>query len=299
MAERDPERIAVNYMESLSLPEGSETFTMALGDGISYTDHVQLSKALGETYAARMVSAEYLILDYLSRRVASEVVLYGSARASGGQARRFGKIVPGVTTLGQIDAGSVIDKDGNRRRDDDYVIQRGDLVGDWQGKAYVLRKGETDLPWYFRKFKEDNRKVREILRRNIKARAHCGGDLRSAGSQTRRGGVHLYGLPGVQQVRRASREDPGPSRPAWRRQGHSRPEDLPHGAEVALEHEDPSVFHTFAVEYMIYMPVLEWHRGNNFTGQQMRGAYHDGGVVTGRGLEIPYPDQSREIEIIQ
>ena len=59
------------------------------------------------------------------------------------------------------------------------------------------------------------------------------------------------------------------------------------------------LFHTFAVEYMIYVPVSEWHRGNNFTGQQIYEAYHDGGVVTGHGMEIPFPDQSDEIEIIQ
>jgi hypothetical protein len=78
VAERNPGRIAVNYVDTLSLAEGSETFTMALGDGISYTDYVELTKALGETYAMRMISAEYLILDYLSRRVASEVVLNGA-----------------------------------------------------------------------------------------------------------------------------------------------------------------------------------------------------------------------------
>ena len=81
VAERNPKRIAVNYMETLSFPEGSETFTMALTDGISYTDYVQLSKTLGDKYAKRMVSADHLILDYLSRRVAAEVVLYGSLRA--------------------------------------------------------------------------------------------------------------------------------------------------------------------------------------------------------------------------
>lgn len=59
------------------------------------------------------------------------------------------------------------------------------------------------------------------------------------------------------------------------------------------------LFHTFAVEYMIYVPVPEWDRANNFTGQQLYEAYHDGGVVTGRGMEIPYPDQSDKIEIIQ
>jgi CRISPR/Cas system-associated endoribonuclease Cas2 len=35
VAERAPKRIAVNYSEELALPEGSETFTLALTDGIS------------------------------------------------------------------------------------------------------------------------------------------------------------------------------------------------------------------------------------------------------------------------
>ena len=174
VAERDPTRIAVNYMESLSFPEGSETFTMALTDGISYTDYVQLRKALGDEYAKKMISAEHIILDYLSRRVAAEVVLYGMARSGIGEngrndrRRAFDNIVPGVTTLGEIGVRSVINKDGNTRRGANYVIQRGDLIGDWQGQAYVLRKGETDLPWYIRKFWEDNQKVREILYKNIK-----------------------------------------------------------------------------------------------------------------------------------
>ena len=59
------------------------------------------------------------------------------------------------------------------------------------------------------------------------------------------------------------------------------------------------LFHTFAIEYMIYMPVSEWARANNFTGRQMYAAFHDGGVVTSRGMEIPYPDQPTKIQIIQ
>ena len=47
VAERDPQKIAVNYAEELSLAEGSETYTLALTDGISYADHLQLTKALG------------------------------------------------------------------------------------------------------------------------------------------------------------------------------------------------------------------------------------------------------------
>ena len=145
VSERDPRRIAVNYIDTLSLAEGSETFTMALGDGISFTDYVELTRALGEIYARRMISAENLKLDYLSRRVAAEVVLNGARgydKIDDSQAR-FDNIVAGVSTLGDIGGGSAIDKNGNQHRNSDYVIQRGDLIGDWQGMAYVLRKNET------------------------------------------------------------------------------------------------------------------------------------------------------------
>ena len=298
IAERDPQRIAVNYVESLSFPEGSETFTMALGDGISYTDHVQLSKALGDKYAARMLSAEYLILDYLSRRVAAEVMLYGSARASGERGRQFGKIAPGVTTLGELGGGRVINKDGNRRDRDDYVIQRGDLIGDWQGKAYVLRKGETDLPWYFRKFQEDSQRVREILRKNIKVGLTAGETCDLLGRKLEEAGF-IY--TEYQEYNKYV-EHPEKTQVHLDLHGEGKgilaPRISPMGPKWHWNMKI-QLFHTFAVEYMIYVPVPEWDRGNNFTGRQISEAYHDGGVVTGRGMEIPFPDQSDEIEIIQ
>ena len=80
---------------------------------------------------------------------------------------KFDKIVPGVTTLSEIGGGSVINKDGNRRSGN-YVIQRGDLISSRGRRAYVLRKGETRLPWYIQKFWEDNDKIREIFRRTSK-----------------------------------------------------------------------------------------------------------------------------------
>ena len=105
--ERDPKRIGVNYAETLSLAEGSETYTLALTDGISYADHLHLSKALGDKYASRMVSAEHLILDYLTRSVLGEIVLFGgSGRGSEeGRKQQFDPIVPGVTTLMDVDGG--------------------------------------------------------------------------------------------------------------------------------------------------------------------------------------------------
>ena len=298
VAERDPKRIAVNYGERLSLPEGSETFTMALTDGISYTDYVQLSKAIGTEYSKRMISAESLILDYLSRRVAAEVVLNGTAGALRGPGPRFGDIVPEVTTLRDLGVRSAIDGVGNRRRNPDYVIQRGDLVQGDEEMAYVLRKGETGLPKFMKRYLADNRRVRQILRENIKL-GLTGGEacdllarkLEEAGfiyTDYQEYNKYVDDLSKTQVHLDLHAEGKGilaprisPMGPKWH-------------WNLKLH-----LFHTFAVEYMIYVPVPEWSRGNNFTGQQLYGAFHDGGIITGRGMEIPYPDRPNGIQVIR
>ena len=303
VAERNPKRIAVNYMESLSFPEGSETFTMALTDGISYTDYVQLSKALGDKYTKRMVSAEHLILDYLSRRVAAEVVLYGSLRAQdgwghGGKTRTFDNIVPGVTTLGEIGQASVINKDGNERGSDDYVIQRGDLIESSQGYAYVLLKGETDLPWYVRKFWDDDKKIREILRKNIQVGFSAGKTLKLLARKLEEAGFVYTDYQEYNKYVDHPRKTQVHLDLHAEGKGILAPRISPMGPKW---HWNVKIrlFHTFAVEYMTYMSIPEWDRANNFRGQQLSGFFHDGGVVTDRGMEVPYPDRSNKIHIIQ
>ncbi len=44
------------------------------------------------------------------------------------------------------------------------------------------------------------------------------------------------------------------------------------------------LLHTFAVEYMVHMPVPEWGRG-----KYLYTCIHDSAVVTERGMEYPYP----------
>ena len=65
---RDPKRIGVNISEEL----GS-------ADGLSYSLHGHLVKTLGEPYASRLVSAEHLVSEFRSRRVASEIVAFGES----------------------------------------------------------------------------------------------------------------------------------------------------------------------------------------------------------------------------
>jgi Xaa-Pro dipeptidase len=297
VAERDPERIAVNYIESLSFPEGSETFTMALTDGISYTDYLQLVKALGDEYAKRMVSAEHLILDYLSRRVASEVVLYGTSGNLRERTRKFDKIIPGVTTLEEIGGRSVINKDGRRINDENYVIQRGDYIDGWGRRAYVLQKGETGLPPHIQKYWEDIEKIRDILRKNIKVGPTAGETLELLIQKLEEEGF-------VHHDRQIYDRCSDPDKTQIAIDSHAEGKGI---LAPRISHLGPKwhcnvkipLFHTFAIEYFVYMDVPEWEKANNSTGQRLYVMFHDGGVVTGRGMEIAYPEQSREIQIVR
>ena len=89
--ERDPQRIAVNTSAWL-----------AAADGLSHAGYQQLVEAIGETYAARLVSSENLITDFRVRRVQSEIVAFARA---GEMTRRILEralsrevITPGITT---------------------------------------------------------------------------------------------------------------------------------------------------------------------------------------------------------
>ncbi len=152
VAERDPKRIGVNYLEKLGSPVLYEIPRLR-SDGLSHTDYNLLVKAIGDKYAARIVSAEYLITDFLSRSVKSEILLYKKIREKISESfeRQFNSIVPGKTRFGDLEGSrSVVDKDGNRGRRD-YVLQRGDLIclagGNQSG-------GHVDREWEFGNFYE-------------------------------------------------------------------------------------------------------------------------------------------------
>ena len=75
-------------------------------DGLSYTMHQHLVKTLGEPYASRLVSAERLVSEFRSRRVASEIVAFGEAAGIAIQlterALSNEVITPGKTTLEDV-----------------------------------------------------------------------------------------------------------------------------------------------------------------------------------------------------
>jgi len=92
---RDPKRIAVNYRENL----GTWATSNRANDGISHTDFLLLTAEFGDKYGSRLVSSEYVMMDYNISPVPSEVELLKSMRKEEFERvkKDFAEIVPGVT----------------------------------------------------------------------------------------------------------------------------------------------------------------------------------------------------------
>lgn len=313
VAERDPKRIAVNYLEKLGSPVLYEIPRLR-SDGLSHTDYNLLVQAIGDTYAERIVSAEYVITDFLSRAVKSEIVLYTNIREEIAQSldEQFKSIEPGVTRFGDLEGRrSVVDKEGNRRGRD-YVLQRGDLIclagGNQSGGhvdpewkygnfyeisfeyGYILRKGETELPPKIKRAWADVLKVRKILEDNIKVGRTAGETFEILKNKIEEAGYIYVNRqifekdkdPEITQVpldmhAGAGIYPPriGPLGPDWQR-----------AMKLPLNHH-------FYFEYWVYVPMPEWGEGKYLSIQ-----LHDGAIVAERGVEYFYPPP-REIRLIK
>jgi hypothetical protein len=144
--ERNPTRIAVNYREHL-VPWATFAKT---DDGLSHVDFLLLTKELGETHAGKLVSSEYLLMDYNVSPVPSEVALLKKMRADAlvNVDKAFANIEPGVTRTGDVSVYVIRPVQDEQYGWDDAVVQGGDiLAAPTEGRfAYVLREGETEPP---------------------------------------------------------------------------------------------------------------------------------------------------------
>jgi hypothetical protein len=171
---RDPKRIALNFKHDL----GPYPTTTRAQDGLSHTDYLLLAEELGDKYAGRIVSSERVMMDYIIRKVPSEIELLKKIRKEEDEwvKETFAKIVPGLTKNREVGVtifrrrGTGVSQRGRTRGHENVVIQGGDIVASpSQGRfAYVLREGETEPPPDIKKLWAEYKKIDKILAETIK-----------------------------------------------------------------------------------------------------------------------------------
>ena len=172
---RAPERIAVNYRDRLA-PWPTSTRT---DDGLSHADYLLLAEELGEKYADRLVSSEYLLMDYSVSPVPSEVELLRKMRADDLERIKgaLADIVPGVTLTRDMPMTvfrrmrPALSQRGRSEGWKDNVVQGGDILASpSQGLfAYVLGDGETGPPADIERIWKEHLTIAEILSETIRA----------------------------------------------------------------------------------------------------------------------------------
>jgi len=221
IAERNPDRIGLNYSDEF-----------ALADGISHTEYRQFHDALPEALRARVVSAEALAIGWLETRSAAEMEIYPQicriAHEIIAEGLSEAVIQPGVTTTNDVAwwyrdrirelklttwfhpsvsiqraASPEFDiKASIEARHDDDVIQPGDLLHvdfgitylrlntDTQQHAYVLRPGESDAPDELKRALERGNRLQDILTSQFVA-GRSGNDILAAAlARARKEGIN-------------------------------------------------------------------------------------------------------------
>ncbi len=308
VAARNPRRIGVNVSRAIGA-----------ADGLSHSGYEELVETLGEPYAARLVSAEKLVSDFRSRRVASEIAAFGEA---GEWSRRIAErafsneiITPGVTTLEDVawwmkeqlfehGLGSsfgmpsvyVTGPDGIAAVSTDRIIRRGDLLMiDWgvclmnlctdmKRIAYVLRDGETAPPPGLQNAFEQALRARAVIRDTIRP-GRTAAETEDA----------IYAALEAADFRRMetfNQPSEGPQTDVII--GCHSVGNTGHGIGPSIAFFNP-VRRTYelkptnllSIELFAYTPVPEWG------GRKARIPLEDDAVVTERGIEWLYPVNRR------
>ena len=314
--QRDPQTIALNY---LAIPY--ETEGLHIADGLTHTDFKFLESELGPKYAARFVSAQHLIADYHGERVASEIIEFSKI---GDITRRLEEralsnevITPGVTTHNDVsrwleerqaamgllrgwypttythlpDGGEI----GNTER----VIQRGDILQiDWGADrnnfttdikrfAYVLREGETAPPPGVLNAFAEAKKVREIIRKNVRP-GRTGREQLDELKQIIRDAGYVY----TEKERASDVEgiEVNVGMHAAGNIGHDMAANL---FEIFPERTKYRVRPDLIIslEFIVFTPAAEWN------GVKIPVNVEENVVVTERGIEWLYPPQEKVLVI--
>ena len=304
VAERDPERIAVNVSRAIGA-----------ADGLTHSGFLELREVLGEPWAGRLTPAEKLVSDFRSRRVASEIAAFAEAGEISREIaeRAFSNeiITPGVTSLADVawfmheetfrrglglsfglPSVYITGPEGIEAISSERIIERGDLLMiDWgvgflnfytdmKRIAYVAREGETEVP----------ASLRNAFDRAAEARSLIKGAIR-AGITAAEAEDEVY----------AALESGG-----FRRIGFNQPTDDPETTDVVIGCHSvgntghgigPSIAffnpvrmgyelkptNLLSIELFAYTAVPEWG------GAKVRIPLEDDAVLTERGMEWLYP----------
>ena len=305
---RNPQRIGLNMSEE-----------MGLADGLSHTLYNHIVKAVGPAFAPRLVSAEKMISDFSSRRVASEIVAFGDAGEIGRQlaerALSNENITPGVTSLAdvawwiqdqmltrglgasfEVPSIYITGPNGIEATSNDRIIQRGDIImidfgvgylnmwTDQKRIAYVLKPGETKLPPSIQHAFDQAIKVRDVIHRTAKPGKTA--QLMMDDVNRAIGAAGFTPMRGFNQVR----DDQSTEFII----GCHSVGDWGHGIGPSMAFFNPGRLtyeirptNLFSIELFAYTPIPEWG------GKKLRIPLEDDAIVTSRGVEWVYPVNQR------
>src|SRR5919108_1118548 len=309
--ERDPRRIGVNMSDEIGP-----------ADGLSFTMHRHLVKTLGEPYASRLVSAEKLVSEFRSRRVASEIVAFGEAAGIAIQlterALSNEVITPGKTTLEEVawwmqdrllerGLGSEFDmpsvyvtgREGIIATSTNRIIQPGDVMMiDWgvqlmnfgtdvKRVAYVLNSGELTPPQSIQAAFDKAIAVRDVLKKAIKPGVRADDTMKAMDAALRAAG---YGVIEFNKPNADSKTDVVYGFHPVGNTGH----DI--GPSLTTWQPIQRTFtlhlqHMFSFEYFAYTPIAEWG------GKKLRIPIEDDAILMEHGIQFLHPANYRLLVI--
>ena len=307
VTERDPQRIGLNMSDAIGA-----------ADGLSHRGYLHLERTLGPDYAERFVSAERLVSDFRSRRVASEIVAFGEAGEMSREIaeRAFSNevITPGVTTLEEVSwwmqeqqferglessfgmpSVYVTGPEGIVANSNEHIIQRGDLLMiDWgvgylnfftdmKRIAYVLKEGETAAPPGIQNAFDQGLKARDVVRRTIKPAPTAGAMLEEVNQALVEAGFALMEF-----------NQPNPGDTTDVVIGCHSVGNLGHGIGPSIAWFNPTrLEYELKPSNMLSIELFAYTKADEFGGAKVRIPLEDDAIVTERGVEWFYPVNQR------
>lgn len=301
---RAPKRIGINISEKIGA-----------ADSLTHMSYLHLKKTLGTPYSERLVSAEKLVSDFRSRRVAGEISAFGeigtlsveiAERALSNEVITPGKTMlqdvawwimeelfkRGLKSSFEMPSVYITGPKGIEAVSNDRIIQRGDLImidwgvglmnlySDMKRIAYVLKEGETAVPPGIQHTFDQALKVREIVRKNIKVGLTAQETLAILNRKVEQAGFSI--------MKKFNQPSAGPKTDViigchsvgnW---GHGIGPSIAWFNPLRLTFEiQPN--NIFAIEFFAYTPAPEWG------GKKIRIPLEDDAIATHRGVEWLYP----------